>query len=312
MNNGTCTMPNLSYEERIFNLSVYDLQNDFDIEIVNPRINERYAYWYFVKFKNPGNFKSTTTVLTSYDGGVRNVPDIESSLPIKIKNPSPDVNIRLNKLHLLKNEQFDIVYEIRYPIRPNSARKVNINFPQLNDYYSFVNKTNNTEFENDKSIPIRLDDTNSANISKTIKYKDSGEYYLPGITINGERFPFQKETLIVDTRFERYAQFVTLLSGIIAFFFKDFIFPQEKKKNKIRVLNGGKGQAGGKNDQFIFFGIDLGIFRKLNNMLSGAIRSILESIRIPIIIGLLLGSVIIVYWFYNDSPIFIKSFLILP
>lgn len=257
------------FEEQIFNLSIYKLQNDFDIEIINPRINERYAYWYFINLNKPGNFDSITTVLTSY-GGIRNVPDIESSEKIKVANPSPEVNIRLNKLHLLRNEEFDIIYEIKYTTSPNINNTIYVNFPSLSDYYSFINKTSNDGLEHDCSVPIKLNGKNAANIKKTIKYYDSGEYYLPGIMINGEYFLFQKEKVLMDTRFERYAQFVTLIWGITAFFLKDLIFPPEEAK---------KTYIESKRKRYTRYA------------------------RYVAILVLLFGFIILVIWFFRDQPL---------
>jgi hypothetical protein len=246
----------------LFNFSIYNLQNDFDINIVNPRMNERYTYWYFVKLSKPGKFDAITNVLTS-QGGFRNVPDIDSSMNIKVADPSPEVNVRLNKLHLLKNEEFDIVYQIRDATQLNNHKTVCINFPSENDYYSFVNKTSNGELEQDCSVRVRLNENNLVNIEKTLKYYDSGEYYLPGITINGEYFPFQKEKVIVSTRFETYAQFITLISGIIAFFLKDTLL-QGKAENESKTR---------------------------------------RKIRYLTILILILGIVILLFWFSMDKPI---------
>jgi hypothetical protein len=250
--------------EKILNLTVYYLQNDFDIKIINPRMNERYTYWYFIKLNKPGNFDSNTAVLTSY-GGVRNVPDVESSLKIKVSDPSPEVNIRLNKLNLLKKEKFNLIYEIKYPTRPNFNNTINVNFPRLNDYYSFINITHPNELEHDLLVPYKLDEENHVSIPKKVIYNDSGEYYLPEIMINGVLFPFQKDKVFIDTRFERYAQFITLIFAVAAFFFKDFFFPPKDVKD--------------------------------------AQCEIMKSARSVLIILSLISFVILVFWFLLDTPI---------
>jgi hypothetical protein len=269
-------------EENITNLSIYTLKNDFDIVLKNPRANERYAYWYYVLLNEPGTFDSSTILFSSYNN-VRDVPDVETSAKIIVSKPRPTVNIRLNKLHILRNETFNITYEIKYARHPGYDRNISASIPSLHDYYCLLNENGDRE-NNHCSFPLTLSENNEASKTKTLKYFDIGEYYLPGITIDGEYFPFQDEKIYVESRFERYAQFVTLLMGIITFIFrdmiKDLIFPPNGYKKALTPIPGG-------------------VRRTNKNVLIDIINKIVKFLPIaaPILI------IIIIYWFISDKPL---------
>ena len=270
----------------ITNLSIYTIQKDFDIEINEPRANDRYVYWYYIKLDKPGNYEFSTIALTSY-GNVRDIPDICISEKIRVSNPSPVVNIRLNKIHFLKNEEFNITYEIKYKCHNTINNIISVNFLNFTSYYSFLNKSSHDGIEhNFPIIPLGLDKKKGTNITRRLKYGDAGEYYLPVITINGEDFPFQNERVFVDTRFERYAQLVTLILGIIGFFMKDLIFPLRKSNEKDNGDPKSKQLSGNSS--------------KPDQAVSDSDAMINAKKIILIILAIIF--IIIVYWFMIDKP----------
>jgi hypothetical protein len=279
-------------KENITNLSIYTLKNDFDIVLKNPRANQRYAYWYYVLLNEPGIFDSSTILFSSYND-IRDVPDVENSVKIIVSKPRPTVNVRLNKLHVLRNETFNITYDIKYARHPGYDRIIPVGIPSLHDYYCILNENGDRE-NNHCSFPLTLGENNEVSKTKTLKYFDVGEYYLPGITIDGEYFPFQDEKIYVESRFERYAQFVTLLMGIVTFIFKDMIkdliFPSEDMKESGKTKDGYKKAL---------TPIPGEIRRTNKNVINEIVKKIVNFLPVAAPIAI----IIIIYWFISDKPL---------
>lgn len=297
-------------KQKLINLSIYTLKDDFDIYIKNARANERYAYWYYVRLNRPGNYDSSTIALISY-GGTRNIPYIDASIKIKVANSLPNVNIRFNKLHILKNEDFDVTYEIKYARYSINNNTIVYNFPNLNDYYTFVNKTSNDGEVLITPNSTKLNQKNEAKINKRIKYLDSGEYYPPGITLNGEYFPFGKEKVYVETRFEKYVQLVTLIFGIITFFLKDKIFPSGNP-NEINKKDPRNNRLSGRNWKNHPIYLSVKDFKTAIHLIVLKVERYFGYAPMNINLYqliLALAFIIIIIWFILDRPL---SFFYLP
>jgi hypothetical protein len=221
----------LSYILKADSESLYGLNNEFDISIDKPRANERYVYWYFIESNKPGFYDSMTTIMSS-GRAARDYLDVDFPIPINISYPKPEVSVGLKKLNLLRNEEVDIEYEIKFKeIQTNITKR--IEFSPISQFYVFIPK--NTTYSYGNQLSFNLSMVNISNpIDRTIKYPNDGEYNLPPIRIDGELYPFQTYSVIVETRFEKYGALIGLIFMLITFLMKDIlngiVFPSGKSK----------------------------------------------------------------------------------
>lgn len=197
-------------------LDIYDVSNDFNIFIDKLMPKERIVYKYYVKPKKDGIFNALTTVRLS-NAEYNDYPDIEYPMDIEILDVIPqfEVNLRLNKLHVLKSEKLNITYEIIYNKGcTDELDDVGIRLDDTKEFCKYISKNNDTEDCN-LSFHMPFIKGSPLKIQKYIRYGQDGVYSLPGIWINGEHFTFSDEKVLVDTKSQRYHEIIAVIIMLI-------------------------------------------------------------------------------------------------
>jgi len=228
------------YKFKVKSGNVYKLDNDFDISIPELGPKERVAYWYFIKLHKPGYFGLSTTFRYWFEDN-SNFLDIDKVSTIKANIPVPIVDVDINKLHLLKNELARITYKIKYLRRPIED---SVRIELANKSYFTISAKDSPNiyiYPNDFKIGQSFDKAIDA------YYANDGEYSIPEIIINGNNYSFTREKVYVETRFQRYADLVTLIFAIILFLIGDLsVKLREPKTNKIKSLSSILRRSNGK------------------------------------------------------------------
>jgi hypothetical protein len=289
----------LSYIFKADSESLYGLNNQFDILIGEPRANERYVYWYFIKPNKPGYYDSITTIMSS-GNSVRDYLDMDFDLPINISYPKPDVEIGLRKLKLLRNEELDLQYEIKYDRDQNNSNK-KIEFYKRLQFYDLILKNTNYSYGNKYIFNRRL--INKSNlIDIKIKYPNEGIYNLPSITIDGEEYPFQAYTVIVDTRFERYGALIGFILASITFLLGFYSKSNKSIRSGSRLYRSNM--------------ITTSFSRNANSPLYRRVWKYITNNKILVVALFLLIIIILIfiYWFIEDQPLYVpfSSLRLLP
>lgn len=200
------------------NTFIIDKNNILNSEkLVSDNIGKkgRLIYWYYIKPKESGIYKTKTIIRTNEE-----YPDIEESLKVDINEPNPHfiVDVTGQKLEVECGELLNLTYNIRY-----IGGSID---PFLCDL-----KINNTpkEYEIINGQDMYRDEYFGTNDLKQIyvlvKYKYPGKYYLPDLLIIGKdepgkqkKYMFKRDTVVVIDFIQKNRDLISwtiLAAGII-------------------------------------------------------------------------------------------------
>lgn len=192
---------------RLVNLSWENNYGELHIEKMGSW--ERLLYSYQVKPKRAGILSTDTIIRAPY------FSDIDKRLKLEIsKGGLYNVNIVLSKNRVFQKEMFQAYYTITY-----------LGDGQTSAIVDFENATNKP-FSYDMSYNKTLNFSSkyeSYLVPLNLSYNRKGSFPLPGISIDGSLSLYDK-TIIVDSFFERYWQFLqlliligTIIGGVLTF-----------------------------------------------------------------------------------------------
>jgi hypothetical protein len=183
-----------SSNSKLIDFSLINNYGELYIEKMNSW--ERLLYSYTVKPKSPGTFSTNTIARTSY------FSDIDQKLKLDVNNVGLyAVDIVPSKNKVFQKEPFQIYYTITY-----------LGDGQTSAIIDFEN-AENKPYNYDRTYKQRLDFTSkyeSHLIPLNVSYSKKGSFTLPGILIDGS-LSIYDNTIIVDSFFERYWQFLQLI-----------------------------------------------------------------------------------------------------
>lgn len=169
---------------------------------------ERLVYSYNVKPKRAGTFSTNTIARTAY------FSDVDQKLDIDVNKAGLyEVSIIPSKGRVFQKETLQIYYTITY-----------LGDGQTGSIIEFENETNKPfSYDSNFNTKVNLSKYESIMIPVDLTYTKKGSYTLPGIFIDGSYF-IEDKSILVDSFFERYWQFlqiiiliITIISSVFAF-----------------------------------------------------------------------------------------------
>lgn len=206
-------------------VDIYDKSTLLKMNVRNLRWNDRLIYYYYVKPKKHGYFKTDTIIRTnsSFD---QSYTDIEYPLDLRINYPDPkfDVDLKLKQSRIYKDDILDLIFDITYlggasePCCNNISVKPDKDI--TNDYYYYVNNESARDMpiENCSSETFCMYGTSQ--IIYHVEYPEPGVYSLPGIWIDEKHYTFNEKQIIVDRNWAyRYPEMASIIFGFIGLIF---------------------------------------------------------------------------------------------
>ena len=189
-----------------------------------------FVFWYDIKLNGNSNFKTETVSDSIVPGVIK-----PAYVPLIIdNNPKFSVITRVSQSKLYLDEMLPIEFNLKYSGGESSSISIPVEFQTSPDedyeYVKIDGKTDDVILEN-----FTLHKNNTMCINKYIKFKHQGVQLPPGIYVNGEYYPTDKD-IIVDTRFSRdpllFAQTMALLITLILFILSNvYLYKEDKKAN---------------------------------------------------------------------------------
>jgi len=195
--------------------------------------NERAIYWYYIKPRKKGTFKTETFIrIDNYNDKFKPRFDVDIPTYIKVVDTNPEFNVKmkLNNLKANFDEDIEIVYYIKYIKGYQDDLRCHIEIdPEKN--YNIIDRANSSFYfnfslnnsKNSKFIPIKLRFDNNktpTNLNEmlysVIKIRHE-VHSLPVVRIACENYTFS-ETIVVDTPIYRYSNVYAILISIGALF----------------------------------------------------------------------------------------------
>jgi hypothetical protein len=156
--------------------------------------NDRLVYWYNIIPLEYGILNLKTII------GSKKYSNIDYPFLIKIKKAEPifDVSLMTMKTRVFQYEPLRIVYNINYLGDLDTYKNASIVIDNPSEYGYFKDDNKSETF---KGASIKKYETFS--IWKTIEFPYTGEYYPPGITIEGVYYAFDRPLITVDNPISR-------------------------------------------------------------------------------------------------------------
>jgi hypothetical protein len=198
----------------------------------NLSTRETLLFWYDIYPRKSGIFK-TETLLRFYDSEHSKVHDLSYPIDIEVKQSTPkfEINPKPLKFQVYKwsrgsTNWLDIIYDITYmggSTEP-TCNQVTIELDKpLEGYFYYLNdKGKRDDYIAERSS---FKDYSSFNKFETkqiklrVAYPNTGNYYLPGIWINGEHYTFKEEQILVDDWLSRNLNILSIWIASISLIF---------------------------------------------------------------------------------------------
>jgi hypothetical protein len=223
-------------------------------------------------------------------------PDLERMDPIEVRPPEIQVNIESDKSFAIKNKPLNLTYSILHKSGwSKEALYFYLKFNPLEEYTIYYE--NGTLYKNE-NINLTLLPLEATKLLMKVKYNEAGQHPLPSLDIEGATISQDNNNIeVISSDLTKSLQdnivLISLVISIIAIFITIFDFQISRKEidsltqittNKIPpVYDGLKKDLLLEFYIFIFLG---GVWMAINYSLS---RSILSSISLPIILGVILS-----------------------
>jgi hypothetical protein len=212
---------------------VYDVMDMLTFDNVTIPSGSLFVYWYYVVPRSYGTFHTETVTFTKINGlkeFSQNELDIENQPVFRVE---PKISKSCEYVNEILGLEYDIEYMGGGP--QSSSGNISIAFDE-DPNYILVNEKGK-ETTGNALMDFKMDTSESIKIY--IKYKQKGEFSLPGIWINKRHYTFNRYVTIDDPLSRNPTLAGNIFAGIVALFlfiltliFKDIILYDQRDKRK--------------------------------------------------------------------------------